>query len=110
MRRSLGIGLGSFQSLNPPADQFPITDHRLYANGVAFSQTIWALVTFTGDAPYSVSATLAVNVDLAPPPPPGFNQNNIGSGNEGLNVTWTGIDPFGPAGMCGVAVIAPANC
>ena len=36
-------------------------------SGVAFSQTIWALVTFTGDAPYDVSATLAVNVDLCAP-------------------------------------------
>jgi hypothetical protein len=61
-------------------------------SGVAFSQTIWALVTFTGDAPYDVSATLGINVDLAPPPPPDPTKIVVGSGNEGLNVNWTGID------------------
>ena len=37
---SFGVGLISFQSVNPPADQFPITDHRLYLNGVPFAQTL----------------------------------------------------------------------
>lgn len=37
---SIGIGLSGFQSLNPPADEFPTTDHRLYVNGLATSQTL----------------------------------------------------------------------
>ena len=65
------------------------------ASGIAFSQTIWALVTFTGDAPYDVSATLAVNVDLAPPPPPAVHADPDGrvpGGNEALILNWTGLD------------------
>jgi hypothetical protein len=58
-------------------------------SGIAFSQTIWALVTFNGDPPYDVSATLAVNIDMAPPPPPDFT---LGPGNEGINVNWTGLN------------------
>lgn len=39
---SVGIGLSGFQSLNPPpsAPDNPITDHRLFINGIPFSQTI----------------------------------------------------------------------
>jgi len=61
-------------------------------SGIQFSQTIWALVTFSGDPPYDVSATLSVNVDLAPPPPPDPTKIVVGSGNEGLNVSWAGLD------------------
>jgi hypothetical protein len=38
----IGIALSGFQSTNPPSD-FPITNHRLYINGVAFSSDIEAL-------------------------------------------------------------------
>jgi MYXO-CTERM domain-containing protein len=66
-------------------------------SGIAFSQTIWALVTFTGDPPYDVSATLAVNVDMAPPPPPDVNSHldsngRIPPGSEALIVSWTGLN------------------
>ncbi len=60
------------------------------ASNVAFSQTLWALVTFTGDAPYDVSATLAINVDMAPPPQP--TGVTVNPGNEALIVNWTGLD------------------
>ena len=71
-----------------------INDAGTVTNGcgspIAFSQTIWALVTFTGDTPYDVAATLAVNIDTAPPPvPTGFSVN---PGNEALITSWTGLD------------------
>ncbi|NCS22930.1 MAG: PEP-CTERM sorting domain-containing protein [Microcystis aeruginosa G11-06] len=40
---SVGIGLSGFQSLNPPPSSpgdVPITNHRLFINGIPFSQTI----------------------------------------------------------------------
>ena len=40
---SFGVGLLSFQSVNPPSDQFPVTDHRLYLNGVPFASTLEVL-------------------------------------------------------------------
>ena len=59
-------------------------------NPIAFSQTIWALVTFTGDTPYDVSATLPIAIDTAPPPDPtGFA---VSAGNEALITSWTGLD------------------
>jgi hypothetical protein len=64
-------------------------------SGIAFSQTLWALVTFTGDAPYDVAATLAVNVDMAPPPPPVVTlgkDGRIPPGNEALIVSWASLD------------------
>lgn len=65
-------------------------------SGIAFSQTIWALVTFSGDPPYDVAATLAVNVDLAPPPAPNISNldenGRIPGGNEALIINWTGLD------------------
>jgi hypothetical protein len=58
--------------------------------GIAFSQTIWALATLSDGVPNSVSATLLVNVDLAPPPAPmGVAVN---PGNEALIAGWTGLD------------------
>ena len=61
-------------------------------SGIAFSQTIWALVTFTDDPPYDVSATLAVNVDLAPPPAPTQKTGSPGPGNEALIINWNPLD------------------
>ncbi len=60
------------------------------ASGVAFSQTVWALVTFTGDAPYDVSLSLPINIDMAPPPTP--TGVSVNPGNEALIVNWTGLD------------------
>jgi hypothetical protein len=60
------------------------------SSGVAFSQTLWALVTFTGNAPYDVSATLPVTIDMAPPPTP--SGVSVNPGNEALIVNWTGLD------------------
>jgi hypothetical protein len=60
--------------------------------GLAFSQNIWALVTFSGSTTYDVAATLAVNVDLAPPPPPDPTSISVTGGNEAVVVKWTGID------------------
>lgn len=35
---SLGVGLGSFQSTTPPSEQYPITNHELFINGVSYGE------------------------------------------------------------------------
>ncbi len=74
------------------------------ASGVAFSQTIWALVTFTGDAPYDVAATLAVSIDMAPPPPPP-PPVTVNPGNEALIVNWTDLDTSVNSDLLGYQVL-----
>ncbi len=41
--RSMGVGLIGFQSLSLPPNEYPITDHRLYVNGVAIGTTLESL-------------------------------------------------------------------
>ena len=72
-------------------------------SSVAFSQTIWALVTFTGDAPYDVSATLAVNVDLAPPPPPDLEQDRGRLRQRGPQRQLDGDRHVGDSGSAGLS-------
>jgi hypothetical protein len=60
--------------------------------GIAFSQNIWALVTFSGDTTYDIATTLAVSIDLAPPPPPDPDSIEVTGGNEALVTTWTPVD------------------
>ncbi len=45
---SVGIGLSGFQSLNQL--DYPVTDHRLYINGVAMSETLESIVGSQLDA------------------------------------------------------------
>ena len=40
---SIGIGLGGFQSLDPPSDAYPVTNHRLYINGTVLPDTLETL-------------------------------------------------------------------
>ena len=40
---SVGIGLGGFQSINPPSPISPLTDHTLYINGTAVPGTLESL-------------------------------------------------------------------
>jgi|GEM_PF-2548829 len=63
---SIGIGLGGFQSLNPPSDVYPVTDHRLYINGVvASSQTLESLagVNWTSS---QLGRTTYLRIDAGP--------------------------------------------
>ncbi len=71
--------------------------------GTAFSQTIWALVTFSGDAPYDVSATISVPIDTAPPPQPA--NFKLSSGNEAVIANWDILDTSVNVDMLGYQLL-----
>ena len=60
--------------------------------GLAFQQTFWALIKFStsNTQTYDVVTTLAINVDLAPPPAP--NPVTTAGGNEAVVVSWPSLD------------------
>ncbi len=62
---SMGIGLGGFQSTDPPSDQYPITNHRIYINGLAMSSDLETLAgtNWTGSA---FGRDVYIRVDAAP--------------------------------------------
>ena len=76
--------------------------------GIAFGQTIWALATLSDGVPNSVSATLQVNIDLAPPPTPngvmGTGADVVG-GNEALIASWTDLDTSVNVDLLGYQVL-----
>lgn len=79
------------------------------ASGLAFMQSIWALVTFASDPPYDVAATLSVQIDMAPPPPPNVESHlvngRIPPGNEALIVNWTGVNTSTYGDLLGYQVL-----
>ena len=62
---SVGIGLTSFQSVDPPSDAFPITNHRLYINGVPMPGTLESLAGANWTASW-LGRNVYLRVDAAP--------------------------------------------
>lgn len=62
--RSFGIALSGFQSVNPPSD-YPITNHRIYINGVAMTTDIETLAGVNWVAARSLR-NCYVRIDAAP--------------------------------------------
>jgi hypothetical protein len=75
---SVGIGLANFQSATPsPTNNFPVTDHTLYINGVAQPGTLESIVGTDWTAGIFV-LNAYIRIDAAP----GQSIDSIGFGNN----------------------------